>query len=366
MLPHFVTSGIPNLGVTLPSLKKPSAQLVAFLTVVVLGLGLNVSPAAAVETTTTVNGVVYTMDGAGAAYVSGFTMVPLATTVSIESSVKIGGIDYSVTAIGRFGFSQDSSLVSVTIPSSVMSIGDYAFYGATQLGSMTFLGAAPTVGSNAFQNAAPVVHFYSRFASDLVAGGFTSPTWQGVSSVGSDEILGLTPTPVIAGSAVFGQTLTANPGTWDSGVALSYVWKRNGLAVTGATSASYVLTAPDLAATISVEVTGTQTGYVSVTKASAATSIVGSAGFTLNSTPKITGAAKVGKVLTAKPGTWDAGVKLTYKWYRSGAAIKGATKATYKLAKADANKKIIVSVAASKAGFTSATKASKATGKVKR
>jgi hypothetical protein len=85
---------------------------------------------------------------------------------------------------------------------------------------------------------------------------------------------------------------------------------------------------------------------------------------TLNPAPVITGTVKVGKVMTAKPGTWDAGVTLAYKWFASGVAIKGATAATYKLVKADAGKKITVSVTATKLGFTSVTKTSVATGKV--
>ena len=47
------------------------------------------------------------------------------------------------------------------------------------------------------------------------------------------------------------------------------------------------------------------------------------------SVPRITGSVKVGKRLTADPGAWGPGdVALSYQWYRSGAKIAKATKAT--------------------------------------
>ena len=65
-------------------------------------------------------------------------------------------------------------------------------------------------------------------------------------------------------------------------------------------------------------------------------------------------------------GQYAFGVKLTYKWYRSGVAIKGATKASYKLTKTDLGKKITLSLTATKVGFTTVTKTSMATAKVSR
>ncbi|MDF1489795.1 FlgD immunoglobulin-like domain containing protein [Tessaracoccus caeni] len=83
------------------------------------------------------------------------------------------------------------------------------------------------------------------------------------------------------------------------------------------------------------------------------------------STPKISGSAKVGKKLTAKPGSWSPKPTFSYQWYRNGSKIKGATKSTYKLAKADKGKKITVKVTGKKSGYTSVTKTSKSTSKVK-
>jgi hypothetical protein len=81
--------------------------------------------------------------------------------------------------------------------------------------------------------------------------------------------------------------------------------------------------------------------------------------------PKITGKAKVGKKLKVKVGTWSPKPNFTYQWYANGKAIKGATKASLKLKKAQKGKKITVKVTAKKAGFLTEKKTSKKTAKVK-
>lgn len=88
----------------------------------------------------------------------------------------------------------------------------------------------------------------------------------------------------------------------------------------------------------------------------------------LSPTPKptIAGIAKVKKKLTAKAGAWGpAPVKLSYKWYRSGKTIKGATKSTYRLVKADRKKRITVRVTGKKAGYPTVSQLSGATRKVR-
>ncbi len=57
-------------------------------------------------------------------------------------------------------------------------------------------------------------------------------------------------------------------------------------------------------------------------------------------------------------------VALRYQWYRNGAKIKGATKATYKLSWRDARKKISVKVTGKLDGYISASTVSKRTKKV--
>jgi len=76
------------------------------------------------------------------------------------------------------------------------------------------------------------------------------------------------------------------------------------------------------------------------------------------STPTISGTAKVGKTLTAKVSTKTPGATLSYQWYRSGKAISGANKASYKLVKADKRKKVSVTVTANLTNYTSLSKSS--------
>jgi hypothetical protein len=64
--------------------------------------------------------------------------------------------------------------------------------------------------------------------------------------------------PVIIGGGTDGDTETATTGTWlGSPTSYTYAWKRNGVAIGGATASTYILTAPDIHADITVTVTAT-------------------------------------------------------------------------------------------------------------
>jgi hypothetical protein len=88
-------------------------------------------------------------------------------------------------------------------------------------------------------------------------------------------------------------------------------------------------------------------------------------------TPTISGTARAGRKLTAKPGTWaPAGVHLAYAWYRTTSkgttAIAGATSATYTVATSDVGAKLSVRVTGSLEGWKAVTKKSKVTATVAR
>lgn len=169
--------------------------------------------------------------------------------------------------------------------------------------------------------------------------------------------------PTISGSVTVGSTLTANPGSWVKGTTLSYQWYSNGNAITAAQGKTLKLTPALAGRRLTVKVTGSQVGYVTVTKASAAKTV---AKATLAAgKPKITGTAKVKGKLTANPGKWTSGTKIAYQWYAGGKAIKGATAKTLKPTKAMKGAKIKVKVTGSKAGYTTVAKTSAATNPVK-
>ncbi|WP_406871616.1 hypothetical protein WHT83_14950 [Aminobacter sp. P9b] len=79
--------------------------------------------------------------------------------------------------------------------------------------------------------------------------------------------------PSITGTAQVGQTLTAANGTWTGREAPSLVraWKANGVAIPGATAATYVPVVGDVGKTITVTVTATNwKGSASATSAATA------------------------------------------------------------------------------------------------
>jgi 5'-nucleotidase len=69
--------------------------------------------------------------------------------------------------------------------------------------------------------------------------------------------------------------------------------------------------------------------------------------------PAISGTARVGRTLTAIPGSWSVpSPEVTYQWNRAGVPIDAAQAATYTLVPADAGAAITVSVTATTPGFS--------------
>lgn len=172
------------------------------------------------------------------------------------------------------------------------------------------------------------------------------------------------PTPTISGTAKLDQTLTVSAGTWDTGSTLTYQWLADGVAISGATTASFKLTSSQIGKAITASVTGTKVGVTTTTKTSAATSQVFAGTFSSQPTPTVTGSAMVGKVLTATVGTWDSGTVLSYQWKRGGVAISGATGMSYTLVSADLNGTITIDVKGTLAGNLPLTKTSAGVGPV--
>ncbi len=130
-------------------------------------------------------------------------------------------------------------------------------------------------------------------------------------------------------------------------------WTRDGKTIPGAVKTSYKVTTGDLGHKLGVRYSAAATGYETKT-ATASTSKVTlvkliSGGVLAKGTPR------PGKTFKAVPTRWPSGVKYTYQWYRSGKAIKGAKKETYKLTKSDAKKRVHVLVTGTKYGHTTAS-----------
>jgi protocatechuate 3,4-dioxygenase beta subunit len=198
--------------------------------------------------------------------------------------------------------------------------------------------------------------------------GFTTVAKTSAATAAIANVLTATPTPAISGTVKVGQTLAAKPGSWSPApVTLTYKWLRAGKAIAGATTSTYKLVTADAGATLTVTVTGSKTGYVTVAKTSVATASVTGAVLTATPVPSISGTTTVGQTLTAKTGSWaPATVTLSYQWLRSGTAISAATASTYTLAAADAGKTITLKVSGTKPGFTTVAKTSAATAAIAR
>jgi len=95
----------------------------------------------------------------------------------------------------------------------------------------------------------------------------------------SRNLFSAQPTPAISGTLLEDQVLTAATGTWRPASAAptySYRWLRNGEPISGATAATYSLTANDVGRTVSVTVTAKSARFITASKTSAATGIVAS------------------------------------------------------------------------------------------
>lgn len=81
--------------------------------------------------------------------------------------------------------------------------------------------------------------------------------------------LSRTPTPTVSGSASVGHELTAHPGVWRPvHVTLRYQWRRNGVAIAGATHQHHTVTAADAGTTLTVSVRASKHGSATVTRTS--------------------------------------------------------------------------------------------------
>lgn len=155
--------------------------------------------------------------------------------------------------------------------------------------------------------------------------------------------------PTIEGETVEGRTLTAVPGTWTEGTAFSYQWFRDGVAIPGATGATYRLVSADSGARrMTVDVTGTREGYIPLTRTSTGAGPVTSDYVEIFEDAVMTGEPYLGRTLSVDPGVWTEGTKHTYQWYRiyryNETPIPGATSSTYKLTREDLDASVRVIV----------------------
>lgn len=158
-------------------------------------------------------------------------------------------------------------------------------------------------------------------------------------------------TVTVTGTAKVGSTLTATPEGWGpDGIEYAYQWFVDGSIVSGATSAKLPLTAEHAGARVVARVTGFGDGLVAASAQSAAVGPV-AAGSLTTGTVALSGTAKVGATLTARPSGWPAGATLEYRWTVNGTAVAGATTKSFSPRPADVGKQVVVQVRAGRPGY---------------
>lgn len=162
--------------------------------------------------------------------------------------------------------------------------------------------------------------------------------------------------PEVTGTAKVGRTLTASAGTWTpSNAVLTYQWLRGGAPIPNALSPSYVVRPSDSGQPIAVRLTGAFSGMSSDVVTSNQTLPVALGTMSVTSKGQILGILRISRTLRVTAISSRPGAVITYQWRRSGVRIAGATKATWKLVRADARKRMSVRITLRAAGYAPVT-----------
>jgi hypothetical protein len=219
--------------------------------------------------------------------------------------------------------------------------------------------AAPDIGSGL----AVVVTATNAGGSASMTSATTAPVAPAYQAPAAPAV---TTAPAIAGQAVEGGAVTADPGTWSGApTSFAYQWRRSGSTcedVPGATAATYTLAGADVGATLVVVVTATGPGG-SASATSAAFGPVAAAAPVSTAPPAVTGTAVEGSTLNATAGAWlGSNLTYAYQWQRCDAAcVDVGTGPSYTLGGADVGSTLQVVVTATNAGGSATAQSAQTT-----
>ena len=137
-------------------MKKIISLLLSLAMLLTITSGLNLTAYADVKTGKCGDNVTYSLDtSTGVLTISGTGKMTDyhyydSTPFYKDTKIKVITIDFGVTSIGEYAFSNCTSLTSITIPSSVTSIGGGAFCWCTSLTSITIPSSVTSIGGGAF------------------------------------------------------------------------------------------------------------------------------------------------------------------------------------------------------------------------
>jgi hypothetical protein len=208
------------------------------------------------------------------------------------------------------------------------------------IGSISYQWKAGTtnIGTNSDEYEIVADDIGSSITVTVTRAGYSgSVTSQPTAFVTDPSLSALTGTVSISGTAVTGQTLTANTGFLGGSGTISYQWKRDSTVI-GTNSNTYVLQIADAGSTITVTVTRTENSGSKTSSPTAAVILL-----PLTGTVSISGNAIAGQTLTALTTSLGGSGAITYQWKRSGTDI-GTNSSTYVVQTTDAGSTITVTV----------------------
>jgi hypothetical protein len=171
-------------------------------------------------------------------------------------------------------------------------------------------------------------------------------------------------TPYFVGTPKVGYTLSARAGRWDAAApTVTYAWF-DGVRRLGA-GRSYVVRPAELGHAITIVATATVPGRAAGTRSWTKADRVVRGTFWIKHRPRVTGQRKVGHTLRARTSVAAPHGRRTYRWLRNGKPIRGATSSRYHVNKADRHKRLSVRVRYTSAGYTSTSRTSGRTHRVR-
>lgn len=306
------------------------------------------------------------------------TYVPVAGDLGATLAVRVTGSKEHYTDVTR-----------TSAPTAVVALGDIASAPTPTIAGSPTVGSTLTAATGTWDDG--VTFTYQWRADGTAIAGATAPTFvPGADRLGVQLTVVVTgskpghttltrtsaavrvgpgnqsstPVPTITGAPKVGVQLTAVPGTWDSGVALTYQWRVDGAPVAGATGTTFTPAAAQAGGVVTVAVTGTRSGFTTITRVSEPTAPVAPGDLAATPVPTVTGEPQVGVELTGVAGTWDSGVARAYQWYADGAAVEDATGSTFTPSVAEVGTVLTLAVTGTKPGYATVTRTSAPTAPV--